>query len=85
MPAESIQAAVEVHQPDLVALSVTMPQHLLTCKETVERLRHVYPDIRIAVGGKAFEWTNEIWKNWRVDVYTQDAKSFVAWAEDTLQ
>lgn len=85
VPAESIQDAVETHRPDLVALSVTMPQHLLACKETVERLRCAYPDIKIAVGGKAFEWTNEIWKNWRVDVYTQDAKTFVAWAVDTLQ
>lgn len=85
VPAESIQSAVETFRPDLVALSVTMPQHLLACKETVERLRRAYPDIKIAVGGKAFEWTNEIWKNWRADVYTQDAKSFVAWAVDTLQ
>ncbi|WP_195269481.1 cobalamin-dependent protein [Eubacterium sp. 1001713B170207_170306_E7] len=85
VPAESILSAVEAHRPDLVALSVTMPQHLPVCKETVERLRSACPDIKIAVGGKAFEWTNEIWKNWRVDVYTQDAKTFVAWAVDTLQ
>ena len=85
VPAEAVQAAVEAHQPDLVALSVTMPQHLLICKETVERLRSMYPAIKIAVGGKAFEWTNELWKNWRVDAYTQDAKTFVAWAVDTLK
>lgn len=85
VPAEAIIRAVALHQPDLVALSVTMPEHLLICRETVDRIREEYPKLPIAVGGRAFASTNEIWRNWRVDVYTQDARDLVKWADDTLQ
>ena len=85
VPAEALLSAVELHDPGLVALSVTMPQHLIICRDTVEKLREKYPKLRIAVGGKAFENTNEIWRNWRVDVYTRDARELVKWAEDVLR
>lgn len=85
VPAEAVLSAVELHRPDLIALSVTMPEHLVICRETVERIREKHPKLPIAVGGRAFESTNEIWKNWRVDVYTQDARDLVKWAEDTLE
>ena len=85
VPPESVLSAIELHNPDLVALSVTMPQHLIICKDTVTRIRERYLTLPIAVGGKAFESADKIWKNWRVDVYTQDARDLVQWAEDTLQ
>lgn len=85
VPPEFVLSAIELHNPDLVALSVTMPQHLIICKDTVTQIRDKYPSLPIAVGGKAFESADKIWKNWRVDVYTQDARELVKWAEDTLQ
>ena len=77
-------SAVAAHSPDLAALSVTMPQHLPLCKDTVARLRNLYPELRIAVGGYAFSGT-EIWKDWDIDVYTQDARELMKWAENILK
>lgn len=82
VPVEAIKLAVGEHRPDLVALSVTMPQHLPHCREAVKQLREQDPGIKIAVGGNAFSGT-EIWAGWDV-VYTADARKLVQWAEDTL-
>lgn len=75
-----IESAIEDYHPDLVALSVTMPQHLLDCREAVKLIRSRYPEIKIAVGGRAFEGTDDMWKNWKADICTQDARDLVAWA-----
>lgn len=36
---KAIKSAAAEHRPDLVALSVTMPQHLPHCREAVKQLR----------------------------------------------
>lgn len=82
VPVEAIKSAAAEHRPDLVALSVTMPQHLPHCREAVKQLRKQDQGIKIAVGGNAFSGT-EIWAGWDV-VYTADARTLVQWAEDTL-
>jgi len=84
VPKEAILLAIRSNAPDLVALSVTMPQHLPLCLEIVETIRSERADLRIAVGGRAFQSTNELWKKWPVDVYTENARGLVDWAEKTI-
>ena len=83
VPVETLLSAAEKDQPDLIALSVTMPQHLPLCRNAVEQLREKFPKPKIAVGGNAFTDT-KIWKSWNVDIYTEDAKALVQWADNTL-
>ncbi len=83
VPVEALIASVAEQKPCLVALSVTMPQHLPLCREAVDSLRRLYPQVKIAVGGHAFAGT-EVWKNWDVDIYTKDATELVRWADKTL-
>lgn len=77
VPEDAMLEAVATNQPDLIALSVTMPQHLLACQDLVSAIRKQYPDIKIAVGGKAFESTHSLWKQWPIDLYTQDARQLL--------
>lgn len=84
VPKEAVLAAIKEHHPLLVLLSVTMPLHLILCRETVEQIRSSFPEVKIAVGGKAFENTDEIWRRWSVDVFAQDARELVRMADDTL-
>jgi MerR family transcriptional regulator, light-induced transcriptional regulator len=84
-PKKAIMDAVLRHQPHLAAFSVTMPQHLLECKEIVENLKEAHPQIKIAVGGRAFLMTDYIWEKWPVDIYLKDAKALVAWAEQNFE
>lgn len=37
---------------------MAMPQHLITCKEITASIRQEFPDLKIAVGRKAFESTH---------------------------
>lgn len=84
VPQASLLNAVKEHAPDLVALSVTMPQYLPLCHEMTMELRKQYPSLDIAVGGRAFQFTNEVWKKWPVDVYTLKASELVQWVEQHL-
>lgn len=81
VPEEAIVATVAEQHPDLVALSVTMVQHLVDCLTIVHTLRKRFPSLKIAVGGRAFEMTDRLWEQWPVDVYTKSARDLVAWAE----
>ena len=76
--------AIEENKPDLVGISVTMPQYLTLCRDIVGEVRKKYPDLKIAVGGWAFHLTNELWKQWNVDVKVEDAAQLVSWADQHI-
>lgn len=82
VPVDYILESVRENQPDLVTLSVSMPQHLMDCEKAIRTIREEFPQIKIAVGGKAFESTNEIWKKWPVDIYSKDARELLTRANE---
>jgi methanogenic corrinoid protein MtbC1 len=82
VPEPSIISAVQEHHPDLVALSVTMPHYLVDCRNIVHALREQFPQLKIAVGGRAFEMTDNLWQRWPIDVYTRSARELMNWAKD---
>ena len=82
VPVDYIIDSVRKNHPDLVTLSVSMPQHLMDCEKAVKALKAEFADIKIAVGGKAFESTNDIWEKWPVDIYSKDARELLAKAEE---
>ena len=84
VPKEAILHAIQENHPDLLALSVTMPQHLPICLEIVNAVREKYDNILIAVGGRAFQTTNRIWEKWDVDIYTEDANQLADWADSNI-
>lgn len=81
VPVDYIMDSVRENHPDLVTLSVSMPQHLMDCEKAVREIKKEFPEIRIAVGGKAFESTKEIWEKWPADIYSKDARELLAKAE----
>ena len=85
VPEDALLKSIKENQPDLVALSVSMPQHLITCQEFAESIREKFPDVKIAVGGKAFKSTHDIWKQWPVDVYTNDARELLEYANRVFE
>ena len=77
VPEDALMDAIEMNMPDLVVLSVAMPQNLITCQSFVGAIRRRFPEIKIAVGGQAFRNTNQIWQQWPVDFYTEDARDLL--------
>ncbi len=82
VPVDYILDSVRENHPDLVTLSVSMPQHLMDCEKAVREIKQEFPDIKIAVGGKAFESTTDIWEKWPIDIYTKDARELLAKANE---
>lgn len=80
VPEDAMLAAIRENHPDLIVLSVTMPPHLLMCRELVETIKREFPNSRIAVGGNAFRTTEHLWSQWPIDVHTEDARELLAWA-----
>ncbi|MGE4445721.1 MAG: B12-binding domain-containing protein [Synergistaceae bacterium] len=81
LPKEYILNSIEENRPDLIALSVTMPPHLILCKEIIDSIRELFPNVLIAVGGRAFKTTDKMWEKWNADVYAEDAVQMLEWAE----
>ena len=77
VPENAMLDAIRTSNPDLIALSVTMPQHLLDCRDLINAIRREFPDTVIAVGGNAFNSTHEIWHQWPIDIYTKDARELL--------
>ena len=80
IPKMAILKSIETQKPDLVGLSVTMPQHLIECYEMVLAIKEKFPSQRIAVGGRAFQMTDNVWKKWPVNISTNDAMELLTWA-----
>ena len=84
VPHDAMLEAIRDNEPDLVSLSVTMPQHLIACRDLIYDIREEFPNILIAVGGQAFRSTDGIWKQWPVDIYSVDAREFLEKADNMI-
>ncbi len=78
VPVDALISSIRENHPDLVALAVTMPQHLIECRELVEEIRKEFPQMKIAVGGRAFLSTQGMWKAWPIDYYAENANELLA-------
>lgn len=74
-PGQSLMQVVQHRQPELVALSVTMSEHIPFATEAVELLRSLeLPNPpRIIIGGRAFAQDINPWQQTHVDGYAPDA------------
>ena len=84
IPEKALLHAISEHKPDLIALSVTMPQHLQECESMVRAVKKQYPEIQVAVGGRAFILTTRIWEKWPVDFYAETAAELIEWSRRTF-
>lgn len=84
VPNKFVIKAIEENKPDLIALSVTMPQHLAICHDLVKMIKEKNIDTKIAVGGRGFNSTDRLWEKWGVDISTENALQLVKWAETNI-
>ncbi len=76
--------AIDEHQTDLLALSVTMIPHLAQCNEMVDEARGYNPDLKIALGRRAFSSSQELWRKTKADMYGKTALELVRWAKENI-
>lgn len=80
LPKDSILNSIEEHKPDFIALSVTMVPYLKTCEDIVYAIQKQFNNVKIAVGGRAFTSSEQLWKKWNVDFYADNGKALLEWA-----
>ncbi len=85
LPEDSIIEAIREYKPDLVALSVTMPPYLGVCEKITKRIRAEFPEVKIAVGGQAFNNTDRLWEKWGVDYHSPSANELLEWAQEAVR
>jgi methanogenic corrinoid protein MtbC1 len=87
LPTESIIDSLDEYNPDLLLLSVTMPNYLEDCKELINKIRgeNAYKDIKIAVGGRAFDLSPKLRDEWQVDIKASSYKELISWTEKTYR
>jgi MerR family transcriptional regulator, light-induced transcriptional regulator len=83
MPAAALADFVAQRRPDLLGLSATMTFHLEPVAAMVRALRASQEtrDVRILVGGHAFNREPELWRDIDADGYARDAESALTAAE----
>ncbi len=81
-PAESIAAAAEEQEADVLALSATMIFHLRLLRDIIDRVRAAgRGDVKILVGGYPFNVSGDLWKKVGGDGSARDAQEAVRAAE----
>ncbi|WP_458126316.1 cobalamin B12-binding domain-containing protein [Paenibacillus sp. Z3-2] len=86
VPNGSVVEAIERHQGDVVAISVTMTYHLHLAKELIHLIRHhpATAHVKIMVGGYPFNIDQELWRTIGADGYASGANEAVVVAEQLL-
>jgi len=86
LPASFISDFAKQFQPDVIALSVTMPYHLSTLKETIKLIRdnEALSKVKIMVGGFPFLDNESLYKNIGADAYAPNALEGVSIANSLL-
>ena len=54
VPIEAIILSIKDHQPDLLALSVTLTPHIKQVIEIIHQVKNIFPTIKVMVGGYPF-------------------------------
>ncbi|MEM9596125.1 MAG: cobalamin-dependent protein [Acidobacteriota bacterium] len=79
VPSRDIAAAVEFFGADLAVLSATLSVHIKRVGETIELIRGIQGrDVKILVGGMAFDEVPDLWRRLGADGSTLDAPKAVA-------
>ncbi|UMZ73684.1 cobalamin-dependent protein [Natranaerofaba carboxydovora] len=76
-PTENIINAIANNKAEILAVSVTMLNHIETAKNLIEAVRN-NPNsqgVKILVGGKAFNQKQNLWKKIRADGYSDSLKN----------
>lgn len=77
VPTDDLIRMVERDPPDLLALSATMSFHGSALRDAIKRVRGVKPELPIAIGGAACEWSPGLANDVNADITAASANDLV--------
>jgi len=83
VPTDSVTMMLKSKKVDVLALSATMPYHLDGIKNLIEVIKrdHGLKSLKIILGGQAFQYNQEVWKDLGADGYANNFISLKTWLE----
>jgi methanogenic corrinoid protein MtbC1 len=86
VPKESIMSTLEEYNPQLLLLSVTMPNYLEDYKSIIESVREKNKDnqIKIAAGGRAFDSAQNLRNEWKLDTTASTFEELIDWTDNNI-
>ena len=87
MPDENMITALKEQEPDILAISVTIPFHLGKAEKLIKKIRSnkAFDKLKIIVGGYAFNIVPTLWKRFGADGYAQNAQKAVLLANNLIR
>ncbi|MBN2539892.1 MAG: cobalamin B12-binding domain-containing protein [Bacilli bacterium] len=82
-PSEDILLAIRALKPSFIALSVTNYYNLFVTKKLTQAIRSQFPNLKIIVGGHAFE-NPESLKQIEYDYLLKDYKEILAFKKEVV-
>ena len=77
-PASTILQAIEENNADLVGLSIAIPHHITTLRETISSIREkLNGNIKILIGGYALNEIGNKWKDFYADGFAPNAQEAI--------
>ena len=72
VPVQAIIRTLEEETPDVCALSLCMPEGLPACCKATKKIKEQFPDMLVAVGGRAFEQIDNPLQITGADIYSKN-------------
>jgi methanogenic corrinoid protein MtbC1 len=85
VPEDALLAKARELQPQILALSVSMPFNLAAARNTIAALRARLPEVRVMIGGQAFALLPSLAEGMGADICLQDCQAAVAWARGAFE
>ncbi|MFW6025295.1 MAG: cobalamin B12-binding domain-containing protein [Candidatus Woesearchaeota archaeon] len=87
MPIRDIVNEVEKKEFDILAISVTIISNLSEAKKLIKKIKNnkEIKNIKIVVGGYAFNINKDLWKEIGADGYAEDLKGAIEVASNLLE
>ncbi len=86
MPEANIISALAEQNPQLLALSVTMPFHITKVHSLINKIRNniLLDNVKIMVGGYPFMLVPDLWRKVGADAFAPDAKEAIRSANNMI-
>jgi len=86
MPEANIISALVEQNPQLLAISATMPFHITKVQSLIKTIRNnsSFDNIKIIVGGYPFTLAQDLWRKVGADAFAPDAKEAIKLANNMI-
>lgn len=87
MPERQLQQAIQEHNADVLAISVTLPTHVSRAETIIQQIKNnpQFANVKIIVGGYTFLENEGLWKKIGADGFAENAEQAISTAQHLIR